>query len=58
MPGYVYPGTDTVKNKLGAKDLDELERLEGPLVLLRQVQIDAGFGPAGQFDAEYLAKDI
>ena len=54
MPNYVYPGTDTVKNKLDAKNLDELERLEGPLVLLRRVQIDAGLGPAGQFDAAHL----
>jgi cell filamentation protein len=54
MPNYVYPGTDTVKNELGAKNLAELERLEGPLVLLRRVQIDAGLGPAGQFDAEHI----
>jgi fido (protein-threonine AMPylation protein) len=37
-----------------AGDLAELERLEGPLVLLRRVQIDAGPGPAGQFDADHL----
>src|ERR1700739_1550463 len=54
MPNYVYPGTDTVKNKLDAKNLDELERLEGPLVRARRILIDSGQGPAGQFDAEHL----
>jgi cell filamentation protein len=54
MPNYVYPGTDTVKNKLDAKNLDELERLEGPLVRARRILIDSGRGPAGQFDAEHL----
>src|SRR5580693_8462451 len=54
MPNYVYPGTDTVKNKLDAKNLNELERLEGPLVRARRILIDSGQGPAGQFDAEHL----
>ena len=54
MPNYVYPGTDTVKNTLDAKNLDELDRLEGPLVRARRILIDSGQGPAGQFDAEQL----
>jgi cell filamentation protein len=54
MPNYLYPGTDTVKNKRDARNLVELARWEEHFVPLRLAQIDAGLGPAGQFDADHL----
>jgi cell filamentation protein len=54
VPGYTYPSSDTVKNKLGARTLEELERLEGPLVGFRRAEVDAGRGPVGEFDAAHL----
>jgi cell filamentation protein len=54
VPGYTYPSSDTVKNKLGARTHEELERLEEPLVGLRRAEVDAGRGPVGEFDAGHL----
>lgn len=54
MPGYTYPSSDTLKNKLGATTHDELEHLEGPLVGFRRAEVEAGRGPAGEFDAAHL----
>lgn len=54
MPHYLYPGTDCLKNKLGAKTHDELEQLEEPYVEGRYAEIVSGHGPQGQFDAEHL----
>lgn len=54
MPGYTYPGTDTVKNKLGTKTHDELEKQEARFLAARAYQIETGEGPSGQFDAAHL----
>lgn len=54
MANYTYPGTLTVKNRLGAKTHEELERLEGSFVAARAIEIALGFGPQGHFDAEHL----
>lgn len=54
MPGYTYPGTDTLKNKLGAASHDELEEREAEYVAGRRIEIEAGRGPPPQFDAEHL----
>jgi len=54
VPNYTYRGTDTVKNAFGTADHAELERIEAALVKARHAEIDAGFGPAGQFDAEHI----
>jgi cell filamentation protein len=54
VPNYTYRGTDTVKNAFGIADHAELERIEAALVKARHAEIDAGFGPAGQFDAEHI----
>ena len=54
MPNYTYPGTDTVKNKLNARTLDELEQRESALVFGRAAEIEMGQGPKGQFDAAHL----
>jgi cell filamentation protein len=54
VPGYTYPGTDTLKNKLGATTHDELEQREAEYVAARRVEIEAGQGPPLQFDAEHL----
>ena len=54
MPNYTYPGTDTVKNKLHARTLDELEQRESVLVFGRAAEIEMGQGPKGQFDAAHL----
>lgn len=54
MPGYTYPGTDTLKNKLGATTHDELEEREAPYVAARHIEIEAGHGPPLQCDAEHL----
>jgi cell filamentation protein len=49
-----YPGTFTVKNKLGAFTHEELERLETPFVEARDIEIAFGHGPPRQFDAVHL----
>jgi cell filamentation protein len=54
VPGYTLSDGVTLKNKLGANDPDELERLEAAYVAARYNEIDAGSGPSGQFDAEHL----
>jgi cell filamentation protein len=54
VANYTYPGTDTVKNKFGETDFDRLERREAHPVAARQVEIEAGYGPKGQFDADHL----
>jgi cell filamentation protein len=54
VANYTYPGTDTVKNKFGETDFGKLERREGRAVVARQVEIEAGYGPKGQFDADHL----
>jgi cell filamentation protein len=54
VPNYTYPGTDTVKNKLNARTLDELEQRESALVFGRAAEIEMGQGPKGQFDAAHL----
>jgi cell filamentation protein len=54
MPGYTYPGTDTLKNKLGAKTLDELEKQEARFVADRIYKVEIGEGPSGQFDTAHL----
>jgi cell filamentation protein len=47
------PGS-AVKNLLGARTHDELERLEGEHVALRCLELIEGCGPAGNFDAAHL----
>jgi cell filamentation protein len=54
VPNYTYRGTDTVKNAFGITDYAELEPIEAALVKARHAEIDAGVGPAGQFDAEHI----
>jgi cell filamentation protein len=54
VPGYTYPGTDTLKNRLGATTEDELDRLSARFVAYRSYQIEIGEGPRGRFDAAYL----
>jgi cell filamentation protein len=54
VPGYTYPGTDTLKNKLGATTHDELEEREAPYIAARHIEIEAGHGPPLQLDAEHL----
>jgi len=54
VANYTYPGTDTLKNKYGETDFGKLERREAPPVAARQVEIEAGYGPPGQFDTDYL----
>jgi cell filamentation protein len=54
VPGYTLSDGVTLKNKVGANDPDKLDRLEAAYVLARYSEIDAGFGPKGQFDAEHL----
>lgn len=54
MANYTYPGTLTVKNKLGARAHEELERLEAPFVEARDIEIALELGPRGQFDVGHL----
>jgi cell filamentation protein len=44
----------TVKNKLGATNHEELERLEVEHVVPRLIEIELGLGPTGTFDAQHL----
>jgi cell filamentation protein len=54
VPGYTYPGTTTLKNKLGATTQDELQEVEADYVAGRYAELQAGYGPALQFDIEHL----
>jgi cell filamentation protein len=56
VPNYTYSDDpdSPVKNKLGATTHAELEKLEAKYVFARDSEIDLGFGPKGQFDAEHL----
>jgi cell filamentation protein len=54
VANYTYPGTDTIKNRFGATNHDELEGLEGSFVEARATEIALGYGPEGQFDADHL----
>jgi cell filamentation protein len=54
VANYTYPGTDTLKNRFGETDLDKLQRLEARLVAIRHVEIELGYGPQSQFDADHL----
>jgi cell filamentation protein len=51
---YTCPGTDTLKNKYGETDFGKLKRCEAHPVAARQVEIEAGYGPPGHFDADHL----
>jgi cell filamentation protein len=54
VPGYTFPDGKTLKNKIGAKSLAELERLESDYVVFRRIEIELGLGPRGKFDADHL----
>ena len=58
MPNYTYPDIDpddpAIKNKLGIKSHDDLERISAALVAMRIVEITAGKGPQASFDAAHL----
>jgi cell filamentation protein len=54
VPNYTLPDGETLKNKLGANSLDELERIEADYVVPRRIEISLGRGPQGNFDAEHL----
>jgi cell filamentation protein len=54
VPGYTYPGTGTLKNKLGATTHEELETAEARFVAARAYQVEIGEGPRGQFDPAHL----
>jgi cell filamentation protein len=51
---YLYPGTNTLKNRFGERSLGELLRREASVVAVRRTEIDLGAGPQGQFDADHL----
>ena len=54
MPNYTYPGTDTLKNLVGARTHDELERREAAFVVQRMRDILLGHAVQGRFDAAHL----
>jgi cell filamentation protein len=54
VPGYTFPDGKTLKNKIGARSLAELERLESDYVVFRRIEIELGLGPQGNFDADHL----
>jgi cell filamentation protein len=54
VPGYTLTDGITVKNKVFATSQDQLERLEVEYVVPRVLEIELGFGPTGQFNAEHL----
>jgi cell filamentation protein len=54
VANYTYPGGDTLKNKFGATDSRDLERLEGDFVAARLYELALGYGPKGHFDANHL----
>jgi cell filamentation protein len=54
VPNYTLPDGITLKNKLGATSLEELERIEADYVIPRRMEINLGLGPEGAFDAAHL----
>lgn len=56
MANYTWSNDQNaaVKNKLGAKTHDELEKREGTYLYARYQELEAGSGPTGQFDAAHL----
>jgi len=54
VPGYTLTDGITLKNKLGALNHDQLERLEGRFFAARYSEVTLGLGPQGQFDVEHL----
>jgi cell filamentation protein len=56
VPGYTTGDRldGCLKNKLGATSHDQLESFEGRFVAARYLEIAAGHGPKGQFDAAHL----
>ena len=54
MANYTYPEVDTLKNKLGVRNSQELGRIQGQLVAARVYELTLGHGPEGHFDAEHL----
>ncbi len=56
MPNYTYTddGDSAVKNMLGARTHDALEKREAAFVFARYAEIVEGYGPRGAFDAAHL----
>ena len=54
MPGYTLPDGQTLKNKLGATSYEILETAETDYAKQRQLEIQLGHGPTGNFDAAHL----
>jgi cell filamentation protein len=54
LPGYTLPDGQTLKNKLGATSYEILEAAETDYAKQRQLEIQLGHGPAGNFDAAHL----
>lgn len=54
MPGYTNPDGWTLKNKIGATNHAELERLEAAPVARRILEIEMGAWPAATFDTSHL----
>lgn len=54
MPGYTLPDGLTLKNKLGLDNHEAIEGAETDYVKDRQLEIQLGQGPAGNFDAAHL----
>lgn len=51
---FTYPNSDTLKNKAGITDYDQLERHTARLTSGRAFQLDEGRGPAPTFDQAHL----
>lgn len=51
---FTYPNSDTLKNKAGITDYDQLEREVAESALARSIEIGAGHGPAPTFDQAHL----
>ncbi len=49
MTGYTLSDGRTLKNKLGADNLEQLDVLEGPYLAYRYAEIKEGGGPTGAF---------
>jgi len=54
VANYTYPEVDTLKNKLGVRNSQELGRIQGQFVTARVYELTLGRGPEGHFDAEHL----
>ncbi len=50
MPNYVYPGTESIKNKLGVRGLDQLQDAEARLSSARMVERILAGSPDRTFD--------